>query len=225
MRFLAIVPTVQRRTAYWLMYGCGLRPGEAYNIMASNIDLEGRRLHIVNRFGTKDVPPFTLKSENRSSESKERSVPIPEPAIPDLTEALRQSFKSGGLLLITTDRFRIIRRHWRLCRAQEPWGRHEWRPWQNCDMLNNMLRDTKKDLRRAGIEFSDPFNLHAFRKSFAQNHADAGTPPRTLAKLLGHANTRVTMQFYNRVTDANERAAAEAMNRILLQPGRSAHAG
>ena len=60
--------------------------------------------------------------------------------------------------------------------------------------------------------------LNAFRKSFAQNHADAGTPPRTLAKLLGHSNTRVTMQYYARVTDANERAAAEAMNRLLSAP-------
>jgi integrase len=60
-----------------------------------------------------------------------------------------------------------------------------------------------------------PFTLHTFRKSFAQNHADAGTPPKTLAKLLGHSNTRVTMQYYARVTDANERAAAEAMNRVF----------
>ena len=43
----------------------------------------------------------------------------------------------------------------------------------------------------------------------------AGRPPRTLAKLLGHSNTRVTMQFYNRVTDANERAAAAAMGHLL----------
>ena len=60
-----------------------------------------------------------------------------------------------------------------------------------------------------------PFTLHTFRKSFAQKHAHAGTPPRILAELLGHSNTRVTMQFYNRVTDANERAAAEAMNRLF----------
>ena len=81
----------------------------------------------------------------------------------------------------------------------------------------NLLRDTKAFLRRAGIELTAPFNLNAFRKSYAQNLAGAGVPPRTLAQLLGHANTRVTMQFYNRVTDANERAAGEAMNRLLTQ--------
>ncbi len=82
-------------------------------------------------------------------------------------------------------------------------------------MVNNVLRDTKKLLRQAGIELTASFTLTTFRKSFAQNHADAGTPPKTLAKLLGHSDTRVTMQFYNRVTDANERAAGEAMDRLL----------
>ena len=57
--------------------------------------------------------------------------------------------------------------------------------------------------------------LHTFRKSFAQNHANAGTPPRTLAELLGHADARVTMEFYNRVTDANRREAAATLDRVL----------
>ncbi len=85
-------------------------------------------------------------------------------------------------------------------------------------MTNNTLRDAKQYLRRAGVELSAPFTLHDFRKSFAQNHADVGTPPRTLAKLLGHSNTRVTMQYYNKATDANELAVAKAMNRLLDIP-------
>ena len=87
-------------------------------------------------------------------------------------------------------------------------------------MTNNMLRDAKLYLRKAGVALSAPFTLHTLRKSFAQNHADVGTPPRTLAKLLGHSNTRVTMQFYNKVTDANELAAARAMDRLLETPPR-----
>jgi len=118
-------------------------------------------------------------------------------------------------VVLTPQRYRIVREHWRLCRESNPWGGHAWRPWQNRDMVNNVLRDTKNYLRRAGTELSGPFNLNAFRKSYAQNLANAGTPPRTLAQLLGHANTRVTMQFYNRVTDANEKAAGEALNRLL----------
>ena len=67
-------------------------------------------------------------------------------------------------------------------------------------MVNNLRRDTKAYLRKAEVELSAPFTLTTFRKSFAQNHADAGTPPKTLAKLLGHTDTRITTQYYNRVT-------------------------
>jgi len=59
------------------------------------------------------------------------------------------------------------------------------------------------------------FKLHTLRKSFAQNHADNGTPPKTLAKLPGHSDIRVTMQFYSQVTDANAREAARTVNRLI----------
>ena len=82
-------------------------------------------------------------------------------------------------------------------------------------MLNNVLRDVKGHARKAGLEFAALLTLTTFRKSFGQNHADAGTPPRTLAQLMEHSDTRVTMEFYNRVTDANQQAAATTIDRLL----------
>ena len=117
---------------------------------------------------------------------------------------------------LTPERFQIVQENWRRCRAGEPFGAGEARrPWQNADMVHNVLRNAKADLRRAGVELSAPFTLHTFRKAFAQNHADAGTSPRTLAKLLGHSNAQMVTQYYNRVTDANEREAAATMDRLF----------
>jgi len=218
-RLLAVVPNVKRRAAYWLMYGCGLRPGEVYNLTLDRVDLESRRVYVANLAVTNSVPPFVVKADGQSADTKERSVPIPEVAIADLTAACQQAFKSGGFVVLTPERFATVQNNWRLCREGEPWaGRSEHRSWQNRDMLNNLLRDTKAYLRKAGVDLTAPFTLTAFRKSFGQNHANAGTPPRTLAKLMGHADVSVTMEFYNRVTDANERAAAQTMDR-LLGPG------
>ncbi len=45
------------------------------------------------------------------------------------------------------------------------------------DMLNNLLRDGKAYLRGARIELTAPLTRSMPRKDFAQNHADAGTPP------------------------------------------------
>jgi integrase len=82
-------------------------------------------------------------------------------------------------------------------------------------MLNNLLRDTKAYLKKAGVQLTAPFTLTTFRKSFGQNHANHGTPPRTFAKLLGHSDVSITMEFYNMVSDANEQAAAETIDRMF----------
>ena len=37
---------------------------------------------------------------------------------------------------------------------------------------------------------------YAFRHSFAQRHADAGTPVDTLKELLGHDTVRTTLGYY-----------------------------
>lgn len=220
---LVVVPSVKRRAAYWLMYGCGLRPGEIYNLTLDRIDIENRRVMIANRDATKDTPPFVVKADGQSSVSKERSVSIPETAIHDITEACQQAFKSGGYVVLTQERFTTVQRYWRLCNDGKPWGgRDKHRPWQNRDMMNNLLRDTKGYLRKAGIDLTAKFTLTAFRKSFGQNHANAGTPPRTLSKLMGHSDVSTTMEYYNCVTDANEKTAALVMDRLLSRTANKA---
>jgi len=209
-------PNVRRRAMYWMMYGAGLRPGETYNLTVDRIDIRQRRIRIANRRPTPEIPPFVVKADEQSADGKERFAPIPTAAVADLVSAMREAFKSGGFISLTPERFRRVQENWRKCHRGEPWGNHKsWKPWENRDMVNNALRDAKSDLRRACVSPTAPFTLTAFRKSFAQNHADAGTHPRTLAKLLGHSDVRLTLQFYQRVTDANERSAAANADRLF----------
>ena len=216
VRLLDKVADVRRRAMYWLMYGSGLRPGEVFNLTADKIDLHHRRVHIENRAASDGLPPFTVKAHDRAAEGKERSVPIPAAAIPDIRAAVRLSFRAGSFIALSPERYLYIRSAWAKCRLGLAWGANkQHRPWQNRDMLNNPLRTLKSDVRRAGIETTTPVTLTTLRKSFAQNHADHGTPPRTLAKLLGHSDVRTTMEFYNRATDANERVAAAAMDSLF----------
>lgn len=213
--FIAKVPTARQRAVYWLMYGCGLRPGEAYNMTIDRVDLQGRGVHVKNRPATDDVPPFTVKADGQSAEIMERTVPIPEAAIDDLTEAVKAAFRSGGFIALSPARFETVKANWQLCRAGKGWGKHGLRQWTNRDMLNNAVRNTQLYLKKAEIKEAPQVTLTTFRKSYAQNLADSGTPPKTLAMLLGHTDPKTTMDFYNRVSDANVKQAAAATNALL----------
>lgn len=215
VRIVDQASTVQHKAALWLMYGCGLRPGEAYNTTADCIDLEGRRVHVRNRAATADRPPFTVKADNVSAASKERTVPLPAAAISCITEAMAGSFRAGAFLAITPERFAVVRENWKRCRTGEGWAGHGPRPWQNRDMINNAMRNTRQAVSKANIELTAPLTLTTFRKCFGQNHAENGTPLRTLARLMGHSDTAMTAEFYNRVTDANEKAAATVSDRLF----------
>ena len=56
---------------------------------------------------------------------------------------------------------------------------------------------------------------YAFRHSFAQRHADAGTPVDTLKELMGHKAIHTTLGYY-RVTTRRKRAAQEALGPLQL---------
>ena len=59
---------------------------------------------------------------------------------------------------------------------------------------------------------------YAFRHSFAQRHADAGTPVDTLKELLGHDTVRTTLGYY-RVTARRKRAAQDALGPLQISAG------
>jgi len=59
---------------------------------------------------------------------------------------------------------------------------------------------------------------YAFRHSFAQRHADAGTPVDTLKELLGHDTVRTTLGYYQ-VTAKRKRAAQDALGPLQISAG------
>lgn len=57
--------------------------------------------------------------------------------------------------------------------------------------------------------------LYAFRHTFAQRHADAGTPVDTLRDLLGHLRIQTTLGYY-RVSTGRQRAAQDALGPLQI---------
>ncbi|MHC4234475.1 MAG: tyrosine-type recombinase/integrase, partial [Planctomycetota bacterium] len=123
--------------------------------------------------------------------------------------------------LLTAERWQRVREHWQLCRAGKPWkqngktGELERGEWENRYMANNVIRDMRVHARRADLTLTAPLTTHTLRKSFAQNHANSGTPSATLKAIMGHASITTTEKFYLQQSDENEKAASKRYESLL----------
>jgi len=84
-------------------------------------------------------------------------------------------------------------------------------------LVNNIVRDMAKHARRAKLKLTAQLTVHTLRKSFAQNHASAGTPCATLKSLMGHASITTTEKYYLQQSDENEKAALDRYESLLSE--------
>ena len=203
---LRVTPDIRSRVLYSIMYGTGLRFGEAINLLwnGRDIDFERGRVDIAKREGTPEIPPFFVKDKER------RSIPLPQWTLNLLLEFQAEAGEGRPFVFLTPDRWEKVKVKWKQFQRE---GRSS--EWQNTDLCNNTRRDLQARCRRAGITTSDKLNVHCLRKSYAQNLADSGTPIHTLRKLMGHSSVRTLESFYIRSSDANEIEARETLDRLF----------
>ncbi|MBI1825428.1 MAG: tyrosine-type recombinase/integrase [Planctomycetes bacterium] len=70
--------------------------------------------------------------------------------------------------------------------------------------------------KRAELKSKVLLIIYTFRKSFGQNHANAGTPLHVSQRLMGHTSITTTREFYLQAADANEREASCVTNPFLV---------
>lgn len=61
-------------------------------------------------------------------------------------------------------------------------------------------------------------SAYSFRHTYAQRHADVGTPPDVLKELMGHESILTTMGYY-RITQKRRRQAAELVGNLVVGSG------
>ena len=209
---LRVTPDCRERAFYAVMYGAGLRHGEAINLLwnGRDIDFEHARVDIATREGTANTPPFFVKDH------EQRSLPLPQWAMDYLSDAQAQAVEGYPFAFLKPERWKRVRAKWRQFQRE-----NRAKEWQNFHVCNNALRNFRARCRRAGIVTSDKLTIHCLRKSYAQNLADAGTPIHTLKKLMGHSSVRTLERFYIRSSDANEDRARGVLEQLF--PSKLAH--
>jgi integrase len=81
-------------------------------------------------------------------------------------------------------------------------------------MVNNVLREFKRHIKRAGIKPVGKLTIHTLRKSCGQNWAD-NLPMNVVKELMGHSNIATTQEFYTQVDSDHEAKAARVIQELL----------
>jgi len=207
--FKAVLLTTSERRVqalYGVMYGAGLRYGEAINLLwnGKDIDFERSRINIEKRPATRSIPPFLVKDYEK------RSIPMPQWVQNMLLKLHTEAPEGCPFAFVSLQRWPRLRKKW-----QKLLKGGNSNKWENHMVANNVLRNFRAACCRAGIKVDESLTLHCLRKSYAQNLADNGTPISTLKSLMGHSDIQTTSKFYLQSTDANEERACQALDRIM----------
>ncbi|MCK4849721.1 MAG: site-specific integrase [Phycisphaerae bacterium] len=202
---LRVTPDCRERAFYAVMYGAGLRFGEAVNLLwnGRDIDFERGRVEITSRDGTAGLPPFLVKDHER------RSLLLPGWTLDLLLRAHAFADEGCPFAFLRPERYQRVTAKWRNFQRED-----RAKEWQNHHVCNNSLRKFKARCRKAGIVTNNKLTIHCLRKSYAQNLADACTPIHTLKKLMGHSSVKTLECFYLRTSNANEIQALGVLDRL-----------
>lgn len=199
-------PNLRLKCLYAVLYGTGIRIGEAVNLLwnGKDVDFENNRINVRNRAGSEILPPFSIKDHQN------RSIPMPEWLTKMLVKLQNTATSNNPFLFITNERWGKVQQKWIQYRAQK-----KTKKWQNRDMCNNLLRNFKVHCRYAGIKTEEKLTLHCLRKSYAQNLANNNIPVATLKNLMGHCSIRCTEDYYLKASTPNELAAVKVLNSLI----------
>lgn len=194
-------PSLREKVAYAIFYTAGLRMHEAFNLTWDCLDFQENILYVMNRDATAEMPPFTIKDH------EQRRIPLPPHTIDLLTQWQTEAPEGVPFVLLTAERFDLVKAKWQRIRKVGL-------SWKNRYVVNNVLRNYKSHIKRAGIKHIGSLTIHTLRKCCGQNWADY-LPMNVVKELMGHSNISTTAEFYNIVDRDHEKKAARVVQELL----------
>jgi integron integrase len=203
-RLLAAVPDPELRLIVSLLYGAGMRLGEALDLRVKDVDLPSRQLLVREGKGGKDrmtLIPAALHEQLSARiawclalHTADLAVGRGEVGVPDATAAgypdAARSF--GWQYVFPSASLSVDPRTGRPSR-----GRVDDRRVQ---------RAVKAAASRAGI--TKAVSPHALRHSFATHLIEGGYDIRTVQELLGHADVSTTMIYIHALNSGDRKVCS-----------------
>jgi site-specific recombinase XerD len=122
--------SIKTKGLYAIMYGCGLRLGEAINILdnGTDIDFGNNKVNVVNRTGSKDIPVFKIKDKHI------RSVSIPDWVSKILIEVQSSSEERCPFVFLSKNRYELVKKSWHRYMSEGITSK-----WKKKDVENNII--------------------------------------------------------------------------------------
>ena len=196
---------IRLKAFYSIMYGCGLRFGEALNLLwdDQNLDIHTGVVHIVNRQGSPNMPVYKIK------DYEARSIKMPEFVVKAISQLKEADGYSSPFVFLSMKHWERVLGTWHSFIEKDIQDQ-----WDSKELMGSALRDFKSYCRKAGIITHKKINLHSLRKGYGSNMAKI-CPPHTLKELLGHSSIVTTMEFYVQDVDENKKKAIEELDRMM----------
>lgn len=203
IRFLEAIKGHELEMLFIVALGTGLRRGELLGLKWSDINFKTKEL-TVNRSLQKipihkddKIVRYEIIEQTPKTKNSVRTIPIPEPIIKKLKKHKK---KQNEMILCIGEEYN--NKDYVLC---NPLGKpfEEKRP----------NRNLKSILKKLDIE---PMKFHALRHTYATRLFEAGVPPKTVQKLMGHSDIQTTMNIYTHVMKGEKIEAVEKLNNLFL---------
>ncbi len=179
-RFLTAAKESIHYSHYLFVLQTGIRSSELRGLKWSDLDFQNRMIHI-RRNVTHDSNRNRFVTGELKTSAGQRDIPMTQTAYDLLMEIKCRpaSYKQEHVFPEFTEHV-FLNRNGRLI------------PNSNYDQSLNKI------CTKAGIE---RISMHTLRHTFATRCIESGMKPKTLQKILGHANIAMTMDLYVHVTE------------------------
>ena len=173
--------------AYRLMLNTGIRFGEMAALVPADVDLKAGMLHI-NKTTTKDSLGDTKVGDAPKTEAGCRDIPLTKQIV-----AIIRDQQDLNAVITMSGRRQIFRA-------------------RNGGLLleNTVNHDLARCCKKAGIE---KITCHAMRATFATRFIEQRPQDfKVLSEILGHSNTKITLDLYTHVMKDRKVEAMEALD-------------
>lgn len=179
--FFEVVQSHRYGAFFGLLYACGLRPQEARAMQLFSVDLEKKRIHVIQA-----VEAGTLRDvKEPKSNAGKREIPVPDWYMPLLQKQVEQSAKAGSPYLFQNRDGNIL---------GETTVRRAWN-----DFKTKM--NSASDLHEWGGNLPDDLEMYDLRHDCCTRWIRSGIDLKTVQYMMGHADIRITMDIYAHVTE------------------------